>query len=353
MKKEREFLKELNHNGKEIPFSRYFQENKYLRRKLFSQYIKTDLQPSLNLYFNKYFTDKEIQNGLKKASENIAVSLCYIPKTAFEIKMRETQKEFFEKVTEKSIEKKYFCHQIKNTNISTVLTFILQDIEDFKRRVIIESGYDAKQYSDAFTKNLINKLENLQIPELTKLILKDFIKDTENLDLDMVKWNDSTIKNIDERYRELKRYANNNLNDYLKNILLKSESQEPQPIQNKVNVFCKTMPLSIPQEHFKILTTKNSKNGKPFLTQNQYDIFIKRAFLGENHLQKLKFNQAPKGEKLKIQYLFRQFYKNYGFEYFNTGQTQDIFIKLLTENFIGWDFKNVKNNFKTKPKKLI
>lgn len=131
---------------------------------------------------------------------------------------------------------------------------------------------------------------------------------------------------------------------------LNNENEKPQ--QNK-NKFCKAMPLNIPKEHFKILTEKNSKNGRPFLTQDQFNIFIERAFLGRTDLPMQKFNQAPKGEKFKIQYLFRQFYENYCIEYFNTGQTQDIFINLLTDNFIGWTFENVKDNFKTKPKNTL
>ncbi|UPS90461.1 hypothetical protein [Bizionia sp. M204] len=128
---------------------------------------------------------------------------------------------------------------------------------------------------------------------------------------------------------------------------------DPKSVLTGSNVFCASMPIDIPIEHFKILTISKSKNGKPYLTQGEFEIFIQRAFLGVENLEKLKFNQEPKGEKLKIQYLFRQFYENYCFEYFDTGQTQDFFIKLLTENFTGWNFKNVKNNFKTKPKSLI
>ncbi|WP_417195509.1 hypothetical protein [Bizionia sp.] len=128
---------------------------------------------------------------------------------------------------------------------------------------------------------------------------------------------------------------------------------DPKPFLTGNNVFCASMPLDIPIEHFKILTISKSKNGKPYLTKGEFEIFIQRAFLGVDNLEKLKFNQAPKGEKFKIQYLFRQFYENNCFEYFGTGQTQDLFIKLLTKNFTGWHFKNVKNNFKTKPKSLI
>jgi hypothetical protein len=132
--------------------------------------------------------------------------------------------------------------------------------------------------------------------------------------------------------------------------------KQPEHTNNNtdaVNIFCKTMPLSIPQEHFKPLTIECSKDGKPFLTQDQFENFIDKGFAGKVHLPKLKFNQAPKGEKFKIQYLFYQFYQNYSFEYFATGQTQDVFIKLLTDNFVGWDFKNVHDNFNTKPKKML
>lgn len=34
-------------------------------------------------------------------------------------------------------------------------------------------------------------------------------------------------------------------------------------------------------------------------------------------------------------------------------QCQEDFIKLLTENFEGWDFKNVKENFTPKTKKRL
>lgn len=120
------------------------------------------------------------------------------------------------------------------------------------------------------------------------------------------------------------------------------------PPEVDVNVFCKSMSLSIPKEHFIKLVEEKSKNGKPFLTQDQFNIFIERAFLGKEDVEKQKINMEARGEKLKVQYLFRQFYDNYSFEYLKTTQTQDVFIKLLTDNFIGWDFDNVKANFKPK-----
>lgn len=131
-----------------------------------------------------------------------------------------------------------------------------------------------------------------------------------------------------------------------------NQIQTPQPlIDQQVNIFCKSMPLSIPKEHFERFTTSKSKlNERPFLNEMQFQAFIDRAFLGKNNIEKIKFNMAPTKEKLKVQYVFRDFFNTYGFEY---GFLQDDAIKLLTDNFIGWKFSNVKNNFKYKPRLTI
>ena len=122
--------------------------------------------------------------------------------------------------------------------------------------------------------------------------------------------------------------------------------------RTELNVFCPSMPLSIPKEHFKVLTDKESKNGQPFLTNEQFDLFIERAFCGNAEIPKQKINKGSR-EKLLVQSLFYEFYDNYCMEYFSTMQCQDVFIKLLTDNFIGWDFQNVKDNFTPKTKKRL
>jgi hypothetical protein len=112
------------------------------------------------------------------------------------------------------------------------------------------------------------------------------------------------------------------------------------------------MPLNIPKEHFKILTDKNSRNGKPFLTIDQYDLFIQRAFCGNKNIQKQKFNKAPREHSL-IRYVFYEFYYKYCFDYFDTMQCQEKFIKLLVDNFERWDYKKVNDNFSKNPQKTI
>ncbi|WP_074937542.1 hypothetical protein [Algibacter lectus] len=131
------------------------------------------------------------------------------------------------------------------------------------------------------------------------------------------------------------------------------EQNEKRIEINEENIFCKSMPLDIPKEHFKRLTSNTSKNGKPFLTETQLNNFIQRAFLGKTDLPKEKINSVPKGEKLLIQSIFYEFYNNNCFDYFGTTQKQEIFIKLLTDNFQGWEYENVKSNFNPKTNKRL
>jgi hypothetical protein len=120
---------------------------------------------------------------------------------------------------------------------------------------------------------------------------------------------------------------------------------EPESIhKNGTNLFCNTMPLYIPKEHFKVFTETRNKTGQPFLTEVQLNTFIERAFCGNKELPIQKFNHAPKGEKFQIQKVFYDFYCK-AVDYFPSSRCRDHFIRLLTDNFIGWDFKNVKSNF--------
>lgn len=124
--------------------------------------------------------------------------------------------------------------------------------------------------------------------------------------------------------------------------------------EKEINLFCKSMPLALPKEHFGVFTRKLSVNNNlPFLTDLQFDNFILKAFMGNNTVPKQKFNMKPRGEKLLIQSVFYDFYSNYCMDYFSTSQCQDNFIRLLTENFEGWNFENVKNNFTPKIKRRL
>ena len=64
----------------------------------------------------------------------------------------------------------------------------------------------------------------------------------------------------------------------------------------------------------------------------------------EKDIKKLKLN-VSKGEKGFIVKLFYEFYL-LAFDYDTVHYKKDVYIQLLTENFINWTFDEVKNNFK-------
>lgn len=116
------------------------------------------------------------------------------------------------------------------------------------------------------------------------------------------------------------------------------------------NIFCRGMPIGKAEKHFSEFE-RPGKNKKPFLTEEQIELFIKKAFYGEQGIHKQSFNYNPQRETGLIIYHFYQFYclaQNEHFE--DSNQCRDKYIKLLTDNFINWDFNKVRKNFAKKYK---
>lgn len=119
-----------------------------------------------------------------------------------------------------------------------------------------------------------------------------------------------------------------------------------------INTFCNSMPLNIPKEHFKVFTISNSKNkNSPFLSIEQFNSFIEKAFTGKTELPKQTFNLAPHKEKLYIIKRFYEFYLIAVKDFEKTSQCKEKYIKLLSDNFINWDYEQIKNNFGNKVKR--
>lgn len=120
--------------------------------------------------------------------------------------------------------------------------------------------------------------------------------------------------------------------------------------QAGINHFCKSMPLNIVREHFEILTKVNSKNGGSFLTIDQLNFFIERAFLDKSKVSKQKIDYGSR-EKLFVIKRFYQFYSLAIKDYEGNSQCKPKYIRLLTDNFENWDYNSVKNNFGNKVKR--
>ncbi|WP_295122642.1 hypothetical protein [uncultured Chitinophaga sp.] len=122
----------------------------------------------------------------------------------------------------------------------------------------------------------------------------------------------------------------------------------PAPKPFEVNVFCEKMPIDNATKHFKLLTERKSSNGKPFLTSDQLDVFIARAFGGQKGLPVQSIN-FRRGETQLIIYLFYQFYESSVRQWESNGQCRHKYIALLTDHFENWGERQVRTNFNKRP----
>ncbi len=111
----------------------------------------------------------------------------------------------------------------------------------------------------------------------------------------------------------------------------------------KQNLFCPSMPLSVPIDYFRLFTTDRNNKGEPYLSVADLDKFIDRAFCGNADMEKLKLNYDAQNYVISIFYNFYLFASK---EHESTSQCKDKYINLLCDNFISFDFRKVKNNFR-------
>lgn len=229
--KETEFLRELEKAAKDLHLLQYFLENEHLRNGLFEQYANTETKADLRLYYGKYFTETELSNEIAKNNKMISVqtkdsAANFAPVTDFDKKIGEIETEFYDLLKNNNLPKKYYSHSIYETEIFKKLSLIVTDIEDFQKRIIDAKDFDFKDYAESFAKNLIRRIEDLEVPEMTPVILEDFVKNENNAQIDAVyiiasfmRQKESVPENeIRSQFRELKRYADNIINDYLNKL---------------------------------------------------------------------------------------------------------------------------------------
>ena len=125
------------HSGK-IPFAEIFENNPICKEYLYDDFCKSEPKPNSRLYMRKYFTDEEVQKGLKEANDRIPIIENYnnsVPiaatsmfPTAFESKLSDIEREFRSLDYEGTLDKKYFLPFILETKIVKTLVLLIKYI---------------------------------------------------------------------------------------------------------------------------------------------------------------------------------------------------------------------------------
>ncbi|WP_276133052.1 hypothetical protein [Polluticoccus soli] len=197
----------------------------------------------------------------------------------------------------------------------------------------------------------------------TKLIEKGTVSDIRGRQIEVV--NEShrirqnellvTYNNGESQYVQIIKKWLQNEKSYFKELaLLLTEQtivhQRPvstisvEEISTHENAFWKGIPIAIAAEHFMVLTRRKSKNGRPYLTETQFSLFLQKAFLNHTYIPKQTLNFAT-GEKGFIIKRFYEFYELAVTQY-NDVNRKLKYIKLVTDCFDNWDQKGVESYFK-------
>lgn len=207
MQRKRQFLFDLYKNRiGQISFLDYFKNDRFLRKKLFEQYLNTDIKPNFDFFY-------EINCRPLKLKKNHEKEVLY------------WQDILHGHIRNQDLPNAFYTPKIEQTFIFESLAEAFKLIKDFKNRILLLQDYDPIKYAETFAYNFTGILKNLEIKELTVKVLSDFLSDNDNLTIDSYlivntrndfekKFN-KTYDTAWEYYRELKGYANKKIREEL------------------------------------------------------------------------------------------------------------------------------------------
>lgn len=119
-----------------------------------------------------------------------------------------------------------------------ILKNIADTIRDFDGLVLTKSEYSPAVYAEVFAKDITAKLEKIGLPKLTKAILTDFVEKMESMEIEAesIVWRNEyefaqkfgvSVDGAKRKYRELKRYADNYLNQFCDKMKVNSKTTKP------------------------------------------------------------------------------------------------------------------------------
>jgi hypothetical protein len=167
---------------------------------------------------------------------------------------------------------------------------------------------------------------------------------TDKTKVQVIKMRDTEAKSL------LEKFANNITTETYKARFISDIEETTAWKKNPrhKNHFCEKMSLEFAHDGLKALKEKNKSNKKPFLSEADYELFYRKAFLGDTSIGKLSLNSAG-GNKGKITGIFHKFYRESMEKGYTPFKGESILYQhLIIDNFEGWTEKGLRGNFKDK-----
>lgn len=212
--------------------------------------------------------------------------------------------EFFNILSKKTLDAKYYCFDLEKTNIVKTLNNIGKVIERFKKVLLTPDVIDYDIEAKNVSKTILDLMECLEYRDLKEELFRSIFNDKENIFIDIkgIFENDKQ-SSLKDKYGRLKMYFDNYFKEGYKPQKNISTFHSPIDLPSDINVnkklleigstenqFWKGLPMDEVVNHFIVFMEKKSRNGKPFLTEMEFIIFLEKGFLKQADLHKQKFN---------------------------------------------------------------
>lgn len=151
-----------------------------------------------------------------------------------------------------------------------------------------------------------------------------------------------TLYKIQMKVRSLKKLIDEKTGEAQTDIPSIAKNDEVNQLENKFN----QMPMNEVRSHFKPFIEKKNPKKIVWMTNEDFDIFLRRSFGKDESLEKPKINLCH-GAKYAIVKLFYQFYEKCQIEDYNQNRNKEPFLNLLNDAFLTKEFEDLDtSNFK-------
>jgi hypothetical protein len=158
-------------------------------------------------------------------------------------------------------------------------------------------------------------------------------------------WRELSSDESNESIKEI--LATNRVEKYHGTITSEIEEQVllEAPI-SQYTIFCPKMSIEFAKKYLIQLKKLRKGNSVPFFSEDEYDLFIQKACMGDKRIKKFLFNSKA-GTKKDFIAIFHAFYVAARDNKLSERNSTSIFKSLIVDNFEGWTYKELIGNFKS------
>lgn len=265
-----------------LPFGKIFTGNPELLQAFETEFSKAPLIPCIRKYTSKEFSDEDLKTDWLK---NHSYS------TEVENRLRELATECGLLHSQRKLNKKFYVHDITQTNIYTQLRAIGDIVNDFKQMRNYNPNPDSiLQHAQQVGKSILNEASKIDFQPLRKIIVDEMLNDKENILFG--RW--TSDQKAD--YEKAKMYLNN---------FLLSSKQKVKSYSNKKETQLQSPELELPERFNEIkdkFYSDNDNSPSKIQIASFIELLCTKNYFGKDAKQKRGKNPVPVWKSIAVGY---------------------------------------------------